>query len=126
MTPTLHPPAVFAARSAPDDEWVRELDTNEYGVRLLTLRKAFELAAAGCCAGWYISPFAVKWTVGRMAKSGQRYHVIADGEPMRFDSVGEAFQFLGGILRLAAAPQLALDFPALTIAGTTARRAAPL
>jgi hypothetical protein len=126
MTPTLHPLAVSAAQHAADDDWVGELDTNAYGVRLLTLRKAFELASAGCCAGWYISPYAVKWTVGRMAKTGQRYHVIADGEPMRFETVGEAFQFLGGILRLAAAPQLALDFPALTLAASASRRTSPL
>ena len=98
-----------------DDHWVDGLDVNAHGVKLLTLRKAFELAAAGCCAGWYISPFAVQWTVGRMARTGRRYHVIADGEPMRFESVGDAFQFMGGILRLAAAPQLALDLPRLTI-----------
>jgi hypothetical protein len=102
----------------PTDDWVDQLETNRHGVKLLTLRRAFELAATGCCAGWYISPFAVKWTVGRMAKSGRRYHVISDGEPMRFESLAEAFQFLGGILRLAAAPHVALDFPHLLIDDT--------
>jgi hypothetical protein len=100
------------------EDWVDQLETNSHGVRLLTLRRAFELAAKGCCAGWYISPFAVKWTVGRMARNGRRYHVLSDGEPMCFDSVAEAFQFLGGILRLAAAPQVALDFPRLLVDGT--------
>jgi hypothetical protein len=100
------------------EDWVDQLETNRHGVRLLTLRRAFELAAKGCCAGWYISPFAVKWTVGRMAKNGQRYHVISEGEPMRFDNVAEAFQFMGGILRLAAAPQVALDLPPLLVDGT--------
>jgi hypothetical protein len=102
--------------------WVTQLETNVYGVRLLTLRKAFELAAEGCCTGWYISPYAVKWTVGRMAKSGQRFHVISDGEPIRFESMAEAFQFLDGILRLAAAPKVALDFPALAADAASAGR----
>ena len=100
-------------QSDTNEEWVEQLETNAYGVRLLTLRKAFELAAEGSCAGWYISPFAVEWTVGRMAKNGQRYHVICDGEPIRFENMAEAFQFLGSILRLAAAPRVVLDIPAL-------------
>jgi hypothetical protein len=112
--PTSRPLLIFADPHAPDDAWVRELETNAYGVRLLTVRKACELASAGCCGGWYISPFAVKWTVGRMATSGRRYHVTADGEPLRFESVGEAFQFAGVILRLAAAPQVALDVASVT------------
>jgi hypothetical protein len=105
---------VSPANALRSDDWIGELDTNAYGVRLLTLRKAFELAASGCCAGWYIAPFALKWTVGRMAGTGQRFHVISEGEPIGFESVAEAFQFLGGILRLAAAPQLSLDCSGLT------------
>lgn len=105
------------------DEWVSRLDTNAYGVRLLTLRKAIELAAEGCCAGWYISPYAAQWTVGRMSKSGERYHVISDGEPIRFASTAEALEFLSGIVRLAAAPKLTLDLPALLTPGAFPRPA---
>jgi hypothetical protein len=112
----LHPAP--ASLSDPDEDWVDQLEMNSHGVKLLTLRRAFELAATGCGAGWYISPFAVKWTVGRMAKDGRRYHVICDGEPMRFESLADAFQFLSGILRLAAVPQVALDFPQLLVDDT--------
>ena len=111
MTPVTF--SVAPANPPQSDDWVGSLDTNPHGVRLLTLRRAFELAASGCCAGWYISPFALKWTVGRMAGNGRRFHVISDGEPISFESVAEAFQFLGGILRLAAAPQLSLGSPGL-------------
>jgi hypothetical protein len=110
--------AASASPSEPPQDWVDQLETNSHGVRLLTLRTAFELASKGCCAGWYIAPYAVKWTVGRMARNGRRYHVLSDGEPMRFDSVAEALQFLAGILRLAAAPQVALDFPGAVVDGT--------
>jgi hypothetical protein len=105
------------------DEWVDRLETNAYGVRLLTLRRAIELAAEGCCAGWYISPYAAQWTVGRMSKTGERYHVISDGEPMCFASTAEALEFLSGIVRLAAAPKLTLDLPALLAQGTFPRSA---
>jgi hypothetical protein len=91
------------------DEWVDGLDSNVYGVRLLTLRKARELATAGSSAGWYISPFALKWTVGRMARDGRRYHVVDDGEPVRFETMAEAAEFLSGILRLATAPNVTLS-----------------
>ena len=93
------------------DRWVDGLDSNSYGVRLLTLRKARELAAEGSCAGWYISPFALKWTVGRMARDGRRYHVVNDGEPVRFETMAEAAEFLSGILRVSAPPQISLTFP---------------
>lgn len=92
--------------------WVDRLDANAYGVRLLTLSRACELAAEGSCSGWYIAPFAAKWTAGRMARSGERYHVISDGEPIRFENMAEAFQFFAGILHLTAAPKLDLNFPA--------------
>jgi len=95
------------------DGWVQELETNVHGVRILTLRKAFVMAASGRSAGWYIAPFALKWTFGRAAADNRRYHVICDGEPIVFDSVAEAYQFLAGMLRLAAAPKPQLDFPAL-------------
>lgn len=95
------------------DDWVKDLETNAFGVKLLTLRKAFMMAAAGSCAGWYIAPFALKWTVGRAAANGSRYHVISAGEPITFDSIGEAYEFLAGILRLAASPQAQPNFSAL-------------
>lgn len=94
------------------DEWIDHLDTNAYGVRMLTLGKACELAAEGTPSGWYIAPFAAKWTAGRMARSGERYHVISDGEPIRFENMAEAFEFFTGTLRLTAAPKLDLHFPA--------------
>lgn len=94
------------------DEWIDRLDTNAYGVRMLTLGKARELAAEGTPSGWYIAPFAAKWTAGRMARSGERYHVVCDGEPIRFDNVAEAFEFFTGTLCLTAAPRLDLNFPA--------------
>ena len=116
------PPGFFAsAQAAPDrDDWVDGLDTNSYGVKLLTLPKALELASAGARGGWYISPFAVKWTVGRMSTSGHRYHVVSNGEPIRFESVAEAFQFTGGVLKLGAAPQVAYDVRALPLAASAA------
>ena len=76
------------------DEWVRELEPNAYGVRFLTLNKAYELASQGYCAGWYIWPFALKWTVGRMCREGRRYHITTAGEPVRFENVAEAGDFL--------------------------------
>ena len=94
------------------DAWVNELETNSYGVRLLTLARACELAARGCFAGWYVSPYALRWTVGRMAASGRRYHVIEGGEPITFDNLGEASQFLSGILHVAAAPKVHMEFAA--------------
>jgi hypothetical protein len=106
---TLPAPTFTASDSTQSDDWVGELDVNAYGVRLLTLPRALELASAGCCAGWYVSPFALQWTVGRMTANGRRFHVIAEGEPIRFGSVAEAVQFLGGTLKLPAAPQLAFD-----------------
>jgi hypothetical protein len=105
------------------EEWVNRLEVNAYGVRLLTLRKAIELAAEGCSAGWYISPYAAQWTVGRMSRTGERYHVISDGEPMRFASTAEALDFLSGIVRLAAAPKLTLDLPRLLAQSGFARTA---
>ena len=99
----------MVSQTPSSDEWVDGLDSNLYGVRLLTLRKARELAAKGSCAGWYISPFALKWTVGRMARDGRRYHVVDDGEPVRFETMAEAAEFLSGILRLAAAPNVTLS-----------------
>ena len=115
-------PVTAPALRTADDDWVEHLDTNAHGVKLLTLHRAFELAAAGSCAGWYISPFAAKWTIGRMARTGERYHVVAGGEPIRFESVGEAFQFLGRIMRVAAAPQVALGFPHLASRETPRER----
>jgi hypothetical protein len=103
----------MAAEADDADGWVTELEANEYGVRLLTLAGAYELAGRGCCAGWYISPYALRWTIGRMAASGRRYHVIADGEPLTFDTVADAHQFLSGILRVAAAPKLHIGFAAV-------------
>ena len=92
------------------DDWVSELDVNPHGLRLLTLPRAQELASAGCCAGWYISPFALQWTVGRMTAAGRRFHVISEGEPIRFASMAEAHRFLGQILRVPAAPELSPDW----------------
>ena len=105
------PPAFTINPSNPTqgDDWVGKLDVNAHGVRLLTLPRALELAAAGCCAGWYVSPFALQWTIGRMTASGRRFHVICEGEPIRFGSVAEAVQFLGGTLRLPGASQLSFD-----------------
>lgn len=60
--------------------------------------------------GWYIAPFALKWTVGRMA-GARRYHVMQNGEPITFESVAEASNFLAGILRLASMPTVHLGFP---------------
>ena len=105
------------------DEWVQDLETNAHGVRMLTLRKAFLMAANGCAAGWYIAPYALKWTFGRAAGDNRRYHVICDGEPIVFDSVAEAFQFLAGMLRLAAAPKPQMDFPVLLMDAMWAKRA---
>ena len=101
--------STHSTHSTQGDGWVDDLDVNAHGVRLLTLPRALALAAAGGCAGWYVSPFALQWTVGRMSASGRRFHVIREGEPIRFGSVAEAMQFLGGPLRLAAAPQVSLD-----------------
>jgi hypothetical protein len=101
----------MAGQNLKSDEWVRELDSNAYGVRLLTLHKAYELAAQGYSAGWYISPFALKWTVGRMARDGRRYHVTHSGEPLRFENMADADQFLVEILRLTAAPKVSLAVP---------------
>jgi hypothetical protein len=67
------------------------------------------MAARGSSMGWYISPFALKWTVGRMA-GARRYHVMQDGEPITFESVAEASNFLAGILRLASMPTVHLGF----------------
>lgn len=99
------------------ENWVAELEANSHGVRVLTLTKAFEMAASGSCVGWYIAPFKLKWTVGRFADA-RRYHVIQDGEPITFESVGEASDFLARILRLASTPTVHLGFPAHATAHT--------
>ena len=104
----------MAAHDGKSDGWVRELERNAYGVRLLTLAKAYELAAQGYCAGWYIWPFALKWTVGRMDREGRRYHVTNSGEPVRFENMADAADFLVEILRLTAAPRVSL--PSLSLA----------
>jgi hypothetical protein len=104
----------MASQTLSSDRWVDGLDSNLYGVRLLTLRKARELAAEGSCAGWYISPFALKWTVGRMARDGRRYHVVDGGEPVCFETTAEAAQFLSRILRLSAAPDVTLSLSPLS------------
>ena len=90
--------------------WVAELDANSHGVRVLTLTKALEMATSGSFMGWYISPFALKWTVGRMA-GARRYHVIQNGEPLTFESVAEASEFLARILQLASTPTVHLGLP---------------
>ena len=90
--------------------WVAGLDANCHGVRILTLTKAFEMTASGSFTGWYVSPFALKWTVGRMA-GARRYHVMQNGEPITFDSVAEASTFLAASLRIAAMPTVHLGFP---------------
>ena len=94
------------------DAWVNELDTNSYGVRLLTLARACELAARGCLGGWYVSPYALRWTIGRMTGNGRRYHVVEEGEPITFESPGDAFQFLAARLRVTAAPKVHMVFAA--------------
>ena len=99
--------------------WVAELDANSHGVRVLTLTKAFEMAASGSFMGWYISPFALKWTVGRMA-GARRYHVIQNGEPLTFESVAQASEFLARILQLASTPTVHLGFPECAHARPTA------
>lgn len=96
-------------QAADIQSWVAELDANSHGVRVLTLMKAFEMVASGSSMGWYISPFALKWTVGRMA-GARRYHVMQNDEPITFESVAEASNFLAGILRLASMPTVHLGF----------------
>jgi hypothetical protein len=89
--------------------WVAGLDANCHGVRILTLTKAFEMTASGSSTGWYVSPFALKWTVGRTA-GARRYHVMQNGEPLTFDSVAEATNFLAASLGVAAMPTVHLGF----------------
>jgi hypothetical protein len=93
------------------ESWVAELDANSHGLRILTLPKAIEMAAHGAFAGWYISPFALKWTVGRMANDQRRYHVIENGEPVMFDSIAEASNFLARDLGLPSIPAVHIGHP---------------
>ena len=62
-------------------------------------------------------------TLRDLSRSGRRYNVISDGEPVRFENLAEAAEFLVGILRLAAAP--ALSFPAAPEAHTSPGRYSP-
>ena len=82
------------------DDWVNELDTNEHGRRFLTLHKAMSMAADDGKAGWYIAPFAMKWTIGRMTADEERYYVLLEsGEPITFEHALEAKGFLSGLLK---------------------------
>jgi hypothetical protein len=64
-------------QAADIQSWVAGLEANSHGVRVLTLTKAFEMAASGSSTGWYIAPFALKWTVG---PHGGRAAVPSDAE----------------------------------------------
>ncbi|MGZ8154072.1 MAG: hypothetical protein ACXW2A_17255 [Burkholderiales bacterium] len=82
------------------EEWVTRLETNPYGLRILTLHMAFQLAGDQASSGWYIAPYALKWTVGRAASPDRRYHVTCSGEPITFETVHAAFEFLTDMLGL--------------------------
>ncbi len=93
------------------DRWVDELDTNEHGRRVLSLDNAKSMAARGDKAGWYIAPFAMKWTIGRMAADREHYYVLLDsGEPVTFESAPEATRFLIDLVGLANALEARRDF----------------
>jgi hypothetical protein len=93
------------------ESWVAELDANSHGLRILTLSKAIEMAAHGAFDGWYISPFGLRWTVGRMANDQRRYHVIENGEPVMFDSIAEASNFLARDLGVPSIPAVNFGHP---------------
>jgi len=86
------------------DDWHATLESNHCGRKVLTLPVAAAMAAAGADSEWYVTPFALGWTVGRAASDGDRYHIILDGgDPISFPTQEEAMSFVDTLCRLAAA-----------------------
>lgn len=92
-------------------QWTNDLDTNAHGRKVLTLPKACEIAAAGDGIGWYVAPFAMKWTVGRVGPDDEHYHVINGDEPITFDETAAARSFLRRVLHVSAPLDLGREFP---------------
>jgi hypothetical protein len=74
---------------------ILDLDRNAHGRPILTVPRAKALSATSASTGgWYVAPFAMGWAVG--IKCGrERYHLLDErGEPIRFDFVVDAQQYL--------------------------------
>jgi hypothetical protein len=96
------------AATGPQGDWADQLERNEHGLKILTFANARAMAAAGERVGWYVAPFATKWTVGRKAGNSARYHIVTDDrEPLVFDTVWQAKRFLSTLVAAAVQPRLA-------------------
>jgi hypothetical protein len=93
--------------AAPDTQWLDELDCNEFGTKILTYARARSMAAGGAQCGWYVAPFATKWTVGRMASREARFHILMeDQEPLTFETIWSAKTFLSKLLGPSVRPAI--------------------
>ncbi len=76
--------------------WIAELDRNPRGRPFLTEQKAKALARNAAAGKWYTAFFSTQWTVGKVGNHEYSSFHVADerGEPLRFESELEAWQYL--------------------------------
>src|SRR5262245_35536966 len=93
----------------PPAKWLDVLPVNEHGRRALTFAVAKKVVAIDA-AGWYVAPFSLGWTVGKATGRTDKdryFHIVKqDGEPLYFDSVEAAHDFLRLELNIRRAPVL--------------------
>lgn len=85
-----------------DDSWIELLPLNRFGLRVLQVETA-RMLAVRFPDGWYIAPYAMRWTVGKTALSSgeRRFHLLeAGGEPILFPDPAAAAHYLRTTLKL--------------------------
>ena len=76
--------------------WIDELDRNARGRPFLSESAARRLARNAGAGKWYTAHYATQWTVGKVGNSEfSSFHVLdGSGEPLRFESELEAWEYL--------------------------------
>jgi hypothetical protein len=76
--------------------WIGVLDRNARGRPVLSEERARELACDAAHGKWYTALYAMHWTVGKLGDSEfASFHVLdRRGEPLKFESQLEAWQYL--------------------------------
>ena len=89
--------------------WTEVLPINEHGHRALTFAVAKQVVAMDA-GGWYVAPFSLGWTVGKATGRTDKdryFHIVRqDGEPLYFETVEAAHNFLRLELNVRRAPIL--------------------
>ena len=79
-------------------------EVDAHGRPIVPLRKARELADNNVCGTWYTAPFATKWTVGIAVPGKGCLHILDEqGEPLRFETESDAWEYLRSDLKLPSA-----------------------